>query len=205
MSLFASAAAATKFPPIEQGTYPAICTALVDIGNQYSEKFDKSTHKVVIQWEIPSEVIDTDDGQKTRVQSETYTLSLNEKAALRKVLESWRGRQFTEEELKRFDLRNILGVPCLITIIHRDSPNGNTYANVSSVSKMPKGFPNPAGTIVPWSFDLDDPDALEKIGELPGWLQKRVEASEEYKAYQVKKELDPDTYAEVDDDEIPFN
>ena len=205
MSLFASAQSSTKFPPIEPGTYPAVCSAIIDIGEQYSEKFDKATHKVILQWEIPSETIETEEGQKTRVQSETFTLSLNEKAALRKVLESWRGKQFTDEELKRFDLRNILGVGCLITIIHKDSPNGNTYANVSSVSKLPKGFPAPAGTIIPWSFDLDDPDAIEKLAELPEWLQKRIQASEEYKAYQTKKELDPSAMPTVDPDDFPIN
>lgn len=205
MSLIASANGASKVPPLEQGTYPAVCCGLFDIGEQYSELFDKSTHKIVIQWEIPSETIETESGLKPRVQSETYTLSLNEKAALRKVLESWRGRQFTEDELKEFDLRNILGVGCLITVIHRDGSNGNTYANVGSVAKLPKGFAAPIGTIAPVSFDLDDPDAYEKLGDLPEWLQKRVKNSNEYKAYEAAlAAADTAAFTDITTDDIPF-
>src|SRR5208337_1405024 len=68
-----------------------------------------------------------------------YTLSLHEKAALRKDLESWRGRTFTEEELKGFDVENVLDVPCLLNVIHNGT-SGTVYANVSGIMKLPKSM-----------------------------------------------------------------
>ena len=55
---------------------------------------------------------------KPRAISETYTNSLGEKANLRKMLENWRGRAFTQEEMDGFDLRNVLGKACMISVVH---------------------------------------------------------------------------------------
>jgi hypothetical protein len=71
-----------------------------------------------------------------------YTCSLHEKATLRRDLESWRGRAFTDKELEAFDLESLLSVGCLINVIH-ESRNGSTYANVASVMRLPKGMTAP--------------------------------------------------------------
>ena len=42
-----------------------------------------------------------------RTISATYTLSLGERSNLRKMLESWRSRAFTPEELQGFDLEKV--------------------------------------------------------------------------------------------------
>jgi hypothetical protein len=62
-----------------------------------------------------------------------FTLSLHEKASLRKILQSWRGKAFTPEELKKFDVTTILGKPCLITVTHEPKDGGGVYANVGAV------------------------------------------------------------------------
>lgn len=204
MSLFASAASGSRIPPLEAGSYPAVCYGLIDLGEQYLERFDKSQHKVLILWEIPSETITTDEGEKPRVQSQEYTMSLSDRANLRNVLESWRGVQFTEEELKAFDMRDILGKPCMLSIINRAAANGNVYANISNVAKMPKGFPAPTGTLPLVCFDmdeLDEPEAMATINELPDWIQKKVKNSNEFKAYEASK---ANEFQDVTTDDIPF-
>ena len=62
-----------------------------------------------------------------------YTLSLHERAALRKDLESWRGRKFTEMELDGFDLEKLLGVNAQVAVTHDLGDDGTIYANVSTV------------------------------------------------------------------------
>lgn len=79
--------------------------------------------------------------------------SLHAKAGLRKFLESWRGRPFTAEELAGFDLKAVVGLTCLVGIVH-EAKGDKVYANLSSVMKLPKGMPAPAGEIVPVSFDM---------------------------------------------------
>lgn len=69
-----------------------------------------------------------------------YTLSLNSKAKLRQHLEAWRGRKFSGEELKGFDLEKLLGANCQLQIVHSLSDNGRTYANVQAIVPLGKGM-----------------------------------------------------------------
>jgi len=163
--------------PLEPGTYTAICYGLIDIGWQYSEQFGSSSPKVIIMWEIPDEKIVIDGEEKSRVMSATYTMSLNEKANLRKTLAAWRGKDFTAEELKGFNLASILGVPCLLNIARRES-TGKTF--VAGVMQPPKGTKKPKGTLAPILFDLDN-DPLEKMELLPAWIQDTIKKSETYR------------------------
>ena len=180
MSLIISASTGgSSIAPLEAGTYPAVCYGLIDIGWQYNEAYKKSSPKLIIMWEIPGETITIDGEEKSRVISQTYTVSLNEKATLRKDLTSWRGKDFTDEELKQFDLKSILNVPCLLNIIHKES-NGRTYANISGIMKLPKGVKVPRGMMEPVLFDLDTSD-LSDIDELPEWIQKKIRESDTYK------------------------
>lgn len=212
MSLIISASTGgSSIAPLEAGTYPAICYGLIDIGWQYNEAYKKSSPKLIIMWEIPGETITIDGEEKSRVISQTYTVSLNEKATLRKDLTSWRGKDFTDEELKAFDIRSILNVPCLLNIIHKES-NGRTYANISGIMKLPKGVKVPRGTMEPVVFDLDTSD-LDDIKELPEWIQKKIQESDTYKerVAGIGHETDGDDYEqpgigdyEDDELELPF-
>ena len=180
MSLIISAqTSGSSFPPLEAGSYPAVCYGIVDIGKQYNENYKKSSPKIIIMWEIPGETITIDGEEKSRVISQTYTVSLNEKATLRKDLAAWRGRDFTDEELKSFDLKSILNAPCLLNIVHKES-NGRTYANIGGIMQLPKGVKRPRGTLEPIIFDLDTSD-LDELKELPEWIQKRITESVSYK------------------------
>ena len=78
----------------------------------------KKAHKVMLTWELPEElaVFNEDKGPEPYSVSKTYTLSMHEKSTLRKDLESWRGKGFTELEAAKFDITKLLGVPCLLTI-----------------------------------------------------------------------------------------
>ena len=182
----------SKYPPLAPDTYPARCYAIIDTGEHYSQTFGKSSQKIIIMWELPTERIDVERDGKTenlpRAISETYTLSLSEKANLRKTLESWRGKAFTEEELKGFNLRNVLGAPCMLTVVNGQKSNGDTYAKVGAVVKLPKMFAGsipeePENPLV--MFSLLDPEAPEKKKSLPEWIQKRIEESETWKRMEA--------------------
>jgi hypothetical protein len=77
--------------------------------------------------------------------SKKYTASLNEKATLRHDLESWRGRAFTQEELKGFDLEKVIGVNAQVMVMH-NTKDGKTYANVATVTPLGKGQAKIAGS-----------------------------------------------------------
>lgn len=179
MSLITTAKAGSSIPLLEAGTYPAICYGIVDIGVQYNETYKNSSPKLIISWEIPGETITIDGEEKPRVMSQTYTNSLSERSALRRDLVLWRGKEFTDAELAGFNLGNILGVPCLLTVIHTQRGD-RTYANIGGIMKLPKSMEKPKGSLPQMTFDLDT-DPLDKISELPEWIQERIKKSETYK------------------------
>lgn len=178
MSLVVNEGSSTSIPLLPEDTYPAVCNMLVDLGEQYSEKFDKTSRQILICWEIPSEKLD--NGESRRL-SKTYTASLNSKGNLRRDLIAWRGRDFTVDELKAFDLKNIVGAPCMLQVIHRVGQDGVKRAVIGGIMKLPKGIPLPALSNGYTIYDLDADDAVEKIDELPEWVQERVKASETWK------------------------
>ena len=190
MSLFVSESSTSNIPLLAEDSYPAICTMLVDLGDQYSEKFDKTTRKVVISWELPGEKLENGD---TRRMSNTYTASINDKSKLRKDLISWRGRDFTPDELKKFDLKNIVGAPCLLQIIHKVGQDGTKRAVIGGIMKLPKGMAVPEATLAPIIFDMDDPAVFDKFDVLPEWIKTRIMESETWKNLEAEKQ-----YAEAE-------
>jgi hypothetical protein len=96
----------------------------------------KQQHKVRIVWQIDEAM--PDDGKRFIVQKR-YTLSLHEKSNLRKELEAWRGRSFTDEELAGFDLEKLIGVNCFLNVVHT-TKDGKTYANIASIMPLKKGM-----------------------------------------------------------------
>jgi hypothetical protein len=123
----------------------------------------------------------------------TYTLSLNERATLRGDLEAWRGRSFSKEELAGFDVANLLGKACMVTVTHAER-GGRMRDNVSGVAGVPKGIERPTRTEnATLLFDADHPC----YDELPPWLQKKID--EQVKdAPAAKQDL-----SDLDDD-VPF-
>ena len=60
MSLKIKKKSGSSVPPMEAGTYPAVCVGIVDLGEQYNEAFKKYTDKMLFIWEIPSQTIEID-------------------------------------------------------------------------------------------------------------------------------------------------
>lgn len=126
----------TNFVPAPSGAHSAVCVDVVDLGMlevSFGGK-KKTQHKIRMVWQIAEVMPDN----KPFIVQKRYTLSLHEKAGLRKDLESWRGKAFTADELEGFDLEVLIGVTCLLNVlqVQRD---GDTYANVVSIMRLPKG------------------------------------------------------------------
>lgn len=126
-----------KYTPAPEGLHQAVCCDVVDLGIVTTPWGDK--HQVELRWEI--EAINPDTGGPHLVR-QRYTANLGEKAKLRQVLETWRGRKFTPVELQGFDLEKLLGVNCQLQVVHNLSDDGRTWANVQAViahnPKLPK-------------------------------------------------------------------
>lgn len=201
--LTASANSSGSFAPIPEGTYPAVCNMLIDLGMQKNETYGTTSRKVLIGWQLPDETIEIEGKEEPRSISKRYTLSLSESSNLRADLAAWRGRDFTPQELQSFDLRNIVGVGCLIGIIHKES-NGKKYANISSIMALPKGMLKPQMSGEPTVFDLDA-DPLDNIDKLPKWIDEIISKSSTYQE-RCAAEAQQSGFTELPDDDgdLPF-
>lgn len=173
------------YEPVPAGTYAARCISMVEIGT-VEETFqgeNKRVKKVRFTWELPTEtkVFKEGEGERPYSVSKEFTLSMHEKANLRKTLEGWRGKAFTEEEAKAFDITALLGKECMISVIHKSSTDGTKkYAVISSISTVPKGMkvPPQINETFVFSYDNYSREAFEK---LPEYLREKMVKTPEYK------------------------
>ena len=157
---------------------------MVDLGtHETTGQFGtKRQRKVRLSFELPNEqaVFNEEKGEQPYIVHRDYTFSMHEKAALRLFLEGWRGKKFTDEEAKSFDIATLLKVPAMLNIMHIER-NGRTYANIGSASRLPKGLQCPPQITPAVEFSLADFDE-EVYDGLPEWLQKKIADSDEWKA-----------------------
>ena len=184
------AKAKPKRDPIPEGLYPAICYGVYDIGTVYSTFYGNDSRKIIICWEIPELRVQIErEGKKVDLPqaiSRQITLSLHKKAVLRKILEGWRGKRFTDEEAKSFDVSKLIGAACQIQVMHSED---GQYANVDQVLPKPAGFAGKAENAKQYfSFD-DNMDIPENT---PEWVESLIKASPEW-----KKRTNPPTDAEL--------
>ena len=216
MAITAKASSNVERELIPAGNYVARCYKLVEIGTVPTEYLgvEKMSHKVRFGWELPTElkVFNPDKGEQPLVIDKEYTLSLADKANLRKDLKSWRGKDFTPTEAEGFDIEKLLGVPCMLNIIHIQGKKDatKTYEAIGSISPMPKGMICPPQINPTFVFNFDSYND-ETFKSLPEFIRKQIVESNEYKAMngQPTKEIPVigavDAYLEKEDpDDLPF-
>ena len=123
------------YPACPGGSHIGVCIDVVDLGmvkSTYSGK-TKTQHKIRIIWSV-AEL--REDGRPYQV-SKRYTLSLHEKSALRKDLESWRGKPFTDAQLEGWDVEGVIGVGAMLSVVE-NAQGGSIYANVAAIMLPPK-------------------------------------------------------------------
>tara|TARA_R110000868_G_scaffold75901_3_gene218656 strand:+ start:404 stop:1006 length:603 start_codon:yes stop_codon:yes gene_type:complete len=184
------------------GTHMARCIKVIDLGTQKGEYQGKATSKrqCIIGFELPEELMTEGDyaGQPF-VTSRFYTVSLGEKANLRKDLENWRGRAFTKEELGGFESKNILGKPCMLSL----TPSDKGKVRITGIMASPKGskLPPAINELVYFSLDEFDAGVFERLSE---GIKKMVVQSPEYKIATTQgNENAKGSFDEMDGD-IPF-
>lgn len=209
MGIMAADNGGKDFKKVPPGCHFAICNMVVDLGVQeivYKQQ-GKQMHQVYLRWEVPDErVMYTKDDKEVEGPCSigaTYTLSLSEKANLRKILENWRGQPFTAEELKGFDITNVAGKCCQIMIQHNTSGN-KTYANVTGVmgisrdqKERARAAKSEVGVVV---YSLDEPQV--NYDKLPNWIKEKLE---DRVPPMTARNTNGNAPADTDfDDDIPF-
>lgn len=211
MAIIGKVGGGGNFKKAPIGNHIGRCYQMIDLGTQTSKggQFAGNVaRKIYVTWEVLG---DDADGQPMTVDingkkmpltiSKEYTLSMHEKSTLRKELAAWRGKAFTDEEAKVFDITKLVGAYCMVNVTHKES-NGKEYANVAGLSPLPAALKNskPAGVHAPVIFEIENPD-MNIFESLPEWIQNKIrEAPEWENAHQMETEGASDEQ----DGDVPF-
>lgn len=177
-----------KVPPVEPGVYMAVCVGVIDLGEQYSDMFKNYSNKCMIVWELPGETIEIDGEQKPRQLSKEFTISSSNKSNLRKFIESWNGKTYSDDDFMDLDVFDQIGKPCQLNVVLNST---GEYANVDNIMPIPRGFPAPTTATPPIKWDLQQWND-EVFKSLPEWIQEKIKKSTQY-----QKEHAPETPVEV--------
>ena len=171
----------SNFTPPPVGMHVARCFKLIDLGTQqktYQGKPTGEARKIMATFELLGEE-KMEDG-KPFVISKSWFLSMHEKAALRKDLESWRGKAFTPEEEGSFDVSKLMGAYCLLNVVEEQGSNGNTYTKIKAITPLIKGMPKPEPINPNIIFDADEPD-MQLFDSFSDKLKELIEGSKEWR------------------------
>ena len=191
-----------EYPLAPAGTFIARVVSIIDLGTQKTswQGVEKDTPQINISFELPTELHEFKEGEgkKPFVISNTYSHMMGKKAKLRPITEAILGVALKDEEAYSFDHDELIGLPCQLTVVHTEK-DGNTYANIGSISHLLKGLacppqvnPSKILSFEKWSDEL--------FKSLPEFLRKKIESSPEYGRMVGRPEQ-----AEISSDDIPFN
>lgn len=205
------------FVSVLPGMHLARCYRIIDLGTQRSEYMGKEKYlaKIMIQFEVHGEnengqPMVTQDGRPLSI-AKSFTLTLAEKSTLRKDLQMWRGKEFTADELRGFELKNVLGAWAMLTVTHTES-NGKTYTNIAGINPVPAAMKKaglPQGVNKTEIFDIENPD-MTLFDTFSENLKKKISSSPEWVELHGDKTSQPakpkdrlDDINDLDED-IPF-
>ena len=213
MAFIASDSGGGNFKRVPAGAYIGRCYSLIDLGTQLSSgQFgEKLQHKIRIGWELFGEdengeplTVDVDGKTMPMTISKSYTVSLHEKSGLRKDLAAWRGRDFTDEEAKGFDVSKLIGAYCMVNVTTSET-NGKTYSNVAGLTPLPGALKNskPAPVHEHVVFDLDKPD-MAVFNSFHEKLQNAIKASPEWARHSKQVPAMAGDFDSYPGEDVPF-
>jgi hypothetical protein len=115
-----------------EGENNAICIDWIDKGSQ--PKFDGTGFRDVIAFRW---LVEAKDSKGRNIMVEKWVTKSNSPlSALVKMLNMWRGKSMSQEEIDKFDLDALIKIPCRLDIEHTEKKTGGTRANVVSVRPL---------------------------------------------------------------------
>lgn len=182
----AKADASKTWAKASEGQAQCVLVDVINLGmhpESYMGGPTRMTHKCALIWQIDEINPDT---MKPFEMSKEFTVSMSEKANLRKFLGMWRGKTYSDEEAleKGAPLHLLYAVNGFMQIEHKQSKSNpeRSYATIVSVTPLPKGMKK----MEPLEYTRSD-----------HWKEK-------IKQYEVADENDFPQPPDDDTDELPF-
>ena len=185
----------TQYEPHPEGQFAVRCVDVIDLGEKL-EQFPGSPERLIHKCVLVFQSGEKNELGKLHEVSAEVTVSMHEKATLRKLLEDWRGKSYSEEQARAgVPVHKLAGHPALMNVEHKVSGAGRTYAKIRGISPLPKGMTAP------------DLPAYERPAF---WKERKEEYAATVAKYKARiglnGELDemPEGLDEDDPDSLPF-
>lgn len=176
-----------KYQSHPEGQFVGQCVDVIDLGDKV-EEFPGTPKKLV-----PKCALVYRTGEKNGETGEyidiarEFTISMGDKSNLRKYLEQWRGKPYSADVVAQgVPLHKLTGQHGLLTIAHKTSGQGRTYANIVSCVGIPKQM---AGAVTIYG-DYKRADY---------WAQRKADYAAAAQVFRAASAAPPDE----SDDEFP--
>jgi len=169
-----------EYKLIPEGTHVARLVSIVDFGTQphvYMGE-NKTRSRIYFTFELPNETSVFEGVTKPLVIGSEFTASLSDKAILKPIIEGVLGKKLTDAERTNFgreEISKLVGTPVMLSVLHNES-NGKTYANIATVSPLPKGMAAPEQYNPSVVYDVLD-GQNEAFKALPEFMRNKILAS----------------------------
>lgn len=179
----------STFTPHPEGQFAAACVDVIDMGWRVNEW--QGEEKLVYKLAL---VFVTDTDADTNTVSMEFTASMGEKANLRHFLESWRGRSYKPEQIAQgIPVDKLAGQGALLSVEHKVSRKGRTYARIRSIAPLPQTMQPPVAN------GYTRPDF---------WAERKAEYANEAAIFRARTQPAPLDDEPIptpgDDDDLPF-
>jgi hypothetical protein len=201
-TVIATGSNSAQYASHPEGQYVGQCVDVIDLGERVEEGRDypaKLMRKCALVFRTGEKNPET--GDLIDISTE-FTVSMGEKANLRRFLESWRGKAYTPAQVSEgVPLHKLTGQHALLTVAHQVSQKGRTYAKITAAVGVPKAM----------SKSCESYDDYERA---PYWEDRKREYAEGAAAFRAanaapaRKALQEDSEFPAalkdDDDDLPF-
>jgi hypothetical protein len=188
----------SEFEQTPSGSHLARCYALIDLGTQEVEWQGKKKlqRKVRLSFELPMARMEGRfkpemKGRPFTVNT-TQTMSLAEKANLRKYIEGWRGKRFGPGEIDVFDPKKLIGQPCRLNLVESETGGfTNIQAFAPATGSERAAMPPPFNAQVYLSLDPDEFNQAA-FDSLSDKVKEKIKTTPEWYALQNPEPDEPE-------------
>ena len=125
-----------SYTPHPEGQFVATCVDAIDLGERV-EQFENNPKRLVPKMALVFRTGEVNENGDEIYPALELTLSMGEKATLRRHLEAWRGKPYTPAQVAEgIDIEKLVGQPAMLTITQQQSKQGRTYAKVMGIAAV---------------------------------------------------------------------
>ena len=133
-----------EFTPHPEGQFAMTCVDVIDLGERV-KSFKGTNPYLAHTCMLVFQSGEANEAGTLHEVSKEFTVSMGKKANLRAFLGAWRGKSYTAKQARKgVELHKMVGQHALVSVEHNVAQSsGRTYANIGSISPLPKGLTPP--------------------------------------------------------------